>query len=69
MSVGISQGTEDDEYTSEASFSKSKRRIPIDTETIRLYLTSVYVVYYLMRWFLFVLLYVYFKVLILCILL
>ena len=45
MSVGISQGTEDDEYTSEASFSKSKRRIPIDTETIRLYLTSVYVVY------------------------
>jgi hypothetical protein len=41
MSVGISQGTEDDEYTSEASFSKSKRRIPIDTETIRLYLTSV----------------------------
>ena len=43
MSVGISQGTEDEEYTSKASFSESKRTIPIDTETIRLYLASVYV--------------------------
>jgi len=42
MSVGVAQGTDEDEYSAKESVLKSKR-IPIDTETIRLYLSSVYV--------------------------
>lgn len=43
MSVGVAQGTEDEDYSSKdsSSQSSSSKRIPIDTETIRLYMTSV----------------------------
>lgn len=40
MSVGVAQGTDDDESRPKESDSSSKR-IPVDTETIRLYVASV----------------------------